>query len=126
MNRHMAVAVIAMLCFGLFCSYPALTNRAQAQGKAAPVGEKITGLNPPGIPPPVSLKPMPPRLTTLEGKTIYVIDQGYLGTDNLLKEMMVWLEREYTHTAFEHHRDGRLEQQLLQYWRTGVYPEPPD
>jgi hypothetical protein len=43
---------------------------------------------------------MAPRLNTLEGKTIYVVDQGYLGTDNLLKEMIVWLEKQYPKTNF--------------------------
>lgn len=106
MNRHLAIAAIAMLCLGLFCSYPLLNNQAQAQGKAESVVQKITVLNPMGTPPPIKLKPMPPRLNTLEGKTIYVIDQGYLGTDNLLKEMIVWLEREYPKTQFVFKRLG--------------------
>jgi hypothetical protein len=106
MNRHVAVAVIAVLCLGLFCSLPTSNNQAQAQGKAAPGGQKITVLNPLGTPPPIKLKPMAPRLTTLEGKTIYVVDQGYLGSDNLLKEMIVWLEREYPRTKFVFKRLG--------------------
>jgi hypothetical protein len=106
MNRHLALAVIAVLCLGLFCSYPALNNQAQAQGKAAPVEQKITVLSPMGAPPPIKLKPMAPRLNTLDGKTIYVVDQGYLGTDNLLKEMIVWLEKEYPRTNFVFKRLG--------------------
>ena len=81
MNRHLALAVIAVLCLGLLCSDPSLNNQAQAQGKAASAEGKITVFSPMGTPPPIKLKPMAPRLTTLDGKTIYVIDQGYLGTD---------------------------------------------
>jgi hypothetical protein len=58
---------------------------------------------------------MPPRLDTLEGKTIYVVDQGYLGTDNLLKEMIVWLEREKPNTKFVFKRLGMS---------TGTQPPP--
>jgi hypothetical protein len=66
-----------------------LNNRAQAQ-QAPLVERKITVLSPMGTPPPIPLKPMAPRLDTLKGKTIYVVDQGYLGSDNLLKEMVAW------------------------------------
>jgi hypothetical protein len=100
-----AVAVVAVLCLGLFSGYPTLDNQAQAQGNA-PAEQKITVLSPMGTPPPIKLKPMAPRLNTLEGKTIYVVDQGYLGTDNLLKEMIVWLEREYPKTNFVFKRLG--------------------
>ena len=107
MNRHLAIAVIAMLCFSLFCSYPDLNNQAQAQGKAASSQQKITVLSPMGTPPPIKLKTMAPRLDKLDGKTIYVVDQGYLGTDNLLNEMIVWLEKEYPRSTFVFKRLGR-------------------
>jgi hypothetical protein len=96
MKRHPVMAVVVVLCLGLFCSYYNFDSQAQAQGKS----EKITVLNPLGAPPPIKLKSMAPRLNTLEGKTIYVVNQGYLGTDNLLAEMIVWLEREYPKTKF--------------------------
>jgi hypothetical protein len=98
MKQHLTVAAIALLCLGLFCGYPTSNNQAQAQGKAAPVEQKITVLSPLGTPPSVKLKPMAPRLNTLEGKTIYLVNQGYLGTDNLLAEMAVWFEREMPKT----------------------------
>jgi hypothetical protein len=61
-------------------SVPAGTKKTSA--------EKITVLNPLGIPPAVRLKPQARRLDTLEGKTIYFVDDGYLGGDNLLLEFM--------------------------------------
>jgi hypothetical protein len=75
MKWRMAVAVSVALCLGLVCSHPTLNNQAQAQGKAAPAAYKITVLSPMGTPPAIKLKPMAPRLDTLEGKTIYVVDQ---------------------------------------------------
>ena len=91
MKWHIAIPVIAVLCLGLFSSYPALNNQAQAQGKI--VEQKITVLNPLGTPPPIRLKTMAQRPSTLDGKTVYLVDNGYLGTDNLLKEMVVWFEK---------------------------------
>ena len=105
MKRHIMVAVCAVLFLGLFFSYPILDSRVLAEG--GPGGEKITVLTPMGTPPPVKLKPMAPRLDTLNGKTIYLVDQGYLGSDNLLKEMAVWLEKEYPTTNFVFKRLGR-------------------
>jgi hypothetical protein len=51
---------------------------------------KITVLNPKGTPPPTPLIPMAPRLTSLEGKTIYFIDIKYEGGASLLREIMAW------------------------------------
>src|SRR5215831_16921186 len=37
-------------------------------------GDKITVLNPMGYPPSVTHKPLAPRLETLDGKTVYLVD----------------------------------------------------
>ena len=113
MKRHPAVVLIVVLCLGLFCICSTPGNQVQAQTKAKAV-EKITVLNPMGTAPPIKLKPMAPRLTTIEGKTIYVVNQGYLGTDNLLAEMIVWLQREYPKTKFVYKELGM-----------SMGPEPP-
>ena len=107
MKRHPVVAVFVVLCLGLLCGYPNLCTQVLAQGKAVAAGGKITVLNPLGTPPPITLKTMAPRLNTLEGKTIYLVNQGYLGTDNLLNEMMVWLQKEYPKTNFVYKELGR-------------------
>jgi hypothetical protein len=72
--------------------------RAQAK-KAAPAEQKITVLNPLGTPPSIVLKPQAPRLTTLEGKTIYFVNDGYLGTDNFLAEIMDWFKASHPKTT---------------------------
>lgn len=90
MKWHISVAVIAAMCLGLFCSLPTQNNQAQAQGKA--VVQKITVLSPMGKPPAIELKAMAPRPSTLEGKTVYLVNDGYLGTDILLGEMEAWFK----------------------------------
>lgn len=99
------VAVIALLCIGLFCGF-----QVAAQGKKAspaPSAEKkITVLNPLGTPPPIKLKNMAPRLDTLDGKTIYLVNDGYIGSDNLLYEMQEWFKANYPKTTTVYKRKG--------------------
>ena len=108
MKWHVTVAVIAVLCISLFCSFPALNNQAQAQGKKAadPPMPKLTVLNPLGTPPPIKLKDMAPRMDTLDGKTIYIVDDGFVGGDNLLLEMQDWFKANYPKTNIVFKRKG--------------------
>jgi hypothetical protein len=90
MKSHISASLIAMLCLSLFCSLPAQNNQAQAQGKVAE--QKITVLSPMGQPPPLQIMPLAPRLNTLDGKTVYLVNDGYLSTDILLGEMLAWFK----------------------------------
>jgi hypothetical protein len=90
MKWHIAATVIAVLCLALLCSYPTQNNQALAQGKAAQ--QKITVLSPMGKPPALEIKPLAPRLDTLDGKTVYLVNDGYLSTDILLGEMQAWFQ----------------------------------
>jgi len=100
------IAVIAVLCIGLCCGFSALSNQANAQGKkATPVAmPKITVLNPMGTPPPITAKAQAPRLDTLDGKTIYFVNTGYIGTDRLMDVMMDWFKANYPKTTVEQKR----------------------
>ena len=40
---------------------------------------KVETLNPKGTPPPIQLLPMAPRLGSLDGKTVYLVDTGIRG-----------------------------------------------
>jgi hypothetical protein len=97
------MAVIAVLCIGLFCSFQSTGDQVYAQGKkgasAEPQMPKITVLNPMGTPPPIQLKPPAPRLDTLDGKTIYFVNTGYLGTDRLMEVMSDWFKTNYPKTT---------------------------
>ena len=107
MKWRLSVTVITVLCVGLFCSFPAF-NQAQAQGKKVvdPPMPKITVLNPLGTPPPIKLKNMAPRLGTLDGKTLYIVDDGFVGGDNLLLEMVDWFKANYPKTTVVFKRKG--------------------
>jgi hypothetical protein len=45
---------------------------------------KVEGLDPRGIPPSVQLAPVAPRLSTVDGKTIYLVSDGFPGADHFL------------------------------------------
>jgi hypothetical protein len=98
------IAVITILCIGLACGVSMLGNQTYAQGKRAAsakgpvVMPKITVLNPMGTPPPITLVPQAPRSGTLDGKTIYFINTGYIGTDRLMAVMMDWFKTNYPKT----------------------------
>lgn len=94
MKKHLKIAVIAVSCLGFICSFSALNIGVQKASAA----EKITVLTPLGHPPNITLKKMAPRLDTLEGKTIYVVDNIYPGSDRLLTEIAAWFEREMPKT----------------------------
>ena len=59
---------------------------------------KVTVLNPRGIQPPIRLIPMAPRLDTLDGKTIYVVDTKYPLTKPFVQEVYNVLKEKYPKT----------------------------
>ena len=95
MKWHLSIAVIAVLCLGLFCSFPSMNDQVQAAST-----EKITVLNPMGTPPPVQLRSMAPRLDTIDGKTIYIVNDGYPGSNILCAELEKGFKETYPKTTF--------------------------
>jgi hypothetical protein len=99
MNRRNLLSLLGM-CPALLAG-----ARTQAQpddktprnGKsgAAPSVAPFTALNPKGSPPPVKLIPMAPRLDTIHGKTIYLVDTGFMSGGVLLEQMQVRFQRNY-------------------------------
>jgi hypothetical protein len=53
-------------------------------------GEKLTVYNPMGFPPKVTHKPLAPRLETLDGKTVYLVDCRFDDSDIFLQQMQAW------------------------------------
>jgi hypothetical protein len=101
MKWYISTAAIAVLCLGLFCSFPTMNNQVQAAST-----EQLTVLNPMGTPPPIQAKEMAPRLDTLDGKTIYFVNTGYIGTDRLMDVMIDWFKENYPNTKIAMGRGG--------------------
>ena len=56
----------------------------------APKDAKITVFNPMGYPPKITRKTAAPRLESLEGKTIYLVDARFDDSIELLKQVQAW------------------------------------
>jgi len=67
---------------------PAGNNGSQTSG-----GQTVEGLNPRGIPPAVQLFAMAPRLKTVEGKTLYLVSDGFPGAGTFLHQMQIWFAK---------------------------------
>ena len=108
------IALITVLCVGLDCSVSMLSNQTYAQGKRAAssngpvVMPKITVFNPMGTPPPITLMPQAPRLGAMDGKTIYFINTGFIGTDRLMAVMSDWFRANYpkTNVVYKDNKSG--------------------
>jgi hypothetical protein len=60
----------------------------------------ITVLNPEGQPPPIMMSSMAPRLDTIVGKKIYIVDIHFTGTQIFLEELQKALTEKYPGTEF--------------------------
>jgi hypothetical protein len=52
---------------------------------------KISVLDPTGFPPKISAKPLAPRLDTLNGRTVYLVDCRFDDSGLFLEQMQAWL-----------------------------------
>ncbi len=57
---------------------------------AAGMIDRISVLNPVGFPPRITVKPLAPRLSSLQGKTLYLVDCRFDDSDVRLKQMQAW------------------------------------
>jgi hypothetical protein len=73
------------------------TAEAETRKKGARNGrtgaEKFTAVSPKGTPPAVQRFSMAPRLDSLKGKTIYLVDTGFFGGGLLLQQMQEWFQQ---------------------------------
>ncbi len=72
------------------------TLEAEAKSKSAnavSAEPKVEALNPKGNPPPIQLVPMAPRLSSLDGKTIFLVSDGFPGADHFLNQVSVWFKK---------------------------------
>jgi hypothetical protein len=54
------------------------------------MADHVTVLNPMGYPPKVTRKALAPRLASLDGKTVYLVDCRFDDSELLLKEIQNW------------------------------------
>jgi len=93
MKLRWACFLGALLCLSLLCCHRALAKDKKRPDPATIVEPKFTVLSPLGVPPAIQTLAMAPRPNRLDGKTIYIVDDGFVGGDVLLKEMAAWFNQ---------------------------------
>lgn len=89
-NRRKLLSVLGVSP-ALLVSSPVLAEKAKKEANGG--GGKFTAVSPKGTPPPLQLYSMAPRVDTLDGKTVFLLDQGFFGGDLLLAQMQGWFAR---------------------------------
>ena len=69
-----------------------------AVNPAAARDAKLTVLNPLGQPPAIARVPMAPRIDSLKGMTIYIVDIGFTDTHQLFTQLQSLLKERYPDT----------------------------
>jgi hypothetical protein len=94
MNRRNLLAMLGMSPVAL-AGVPALAakDKKSDQKKTTSGGPRLEVLNPRGMPPPITLIPMAKRLDTLDGKTIYLVSDGFPGADAFLNQISIWFKK---------------------------------
>ena|ERR1700691_2500924 len=72
---------------------PAFADKTSKKPSAAAHEAKVETLNPKGTPPAITLIPMAPRLDSLDGKTIYLVSDGFAGADRFLEQIRIWFTK---------------------------------
>ena len=89
MNKKVCLSLIAAFFAAVLC-----VGTTEAQEP------KITVFNPLGQPPAIARVPMAPRLDSLEGKTIYIVDINFTDTHQFFTEMQKLLSERYPKTTW--------------------------
>ena len=76
----------------LLATSAAADDKTKKPAAAPAAGEpKIVAVSPKGTPPPIQLFSMAPRVASLDGKTLYIVDAtSFDGSETLLKKMQAW------------------------------------
>jgi hypothetical protein len=93
MKSRLAALFIALLCVSLWPCDQVSAKDKKKSDPATTTEPKFAVLSPLGIPPAIKSLAMAPRPNALDGKTIYIVDDGFVGGDVLLKEMAAWFTR---------------------------------
>jgi hypothetical protein len=92
MKPPLAGVSMSVLC-AILCASTQVAARGKVKSAPTATEPKLTVISPLGTPPAIRLLAMAPRPNSLDGKTIYIVDDGFVGGDVLLKEMVAWFNR---------------------------------
>jgi hypothetical protein len=89
------------------------TKVAKESNNGAGSEPKLTALSPKGTPPPTQRFAMAPRTnSSLDGKTVYLVDTGFMSADVVVKELAIWFQQNMPNVK------------IIARKKAGTYPEP--
>jgi len=92
MNRRTLLSLIGVSP-AVLAGSPAMADQSKKKSAQKSGEAKIETLNPKGLPPPIQLIPMAPRLSSLDGKTIFLVSDGFAGADRFLNQIAIWFQK---------------------------------
>ncbi len=93
MNRRKLLSLLGMSPALLASSHSETRKKEKGRTQGSASKGKIETLNPKGTPPLVHLVPMAPRLDSLDGKTVYLVDVGFMEGGVFLGIIKEWFAR---------------------------------
>ena len=91
-NRRKLLSLIG-ISPAVLAGMPTFAEPAKRAAQAGMSSGKIEVLNPKGDPPAIKLFPMAPRVASLDGKTIYLVSDGFAGADRFLAQIAIWFQK---------------------------------
>jgi len=91
-NRRKLLSLIGVSP-AVLAGSPAMAEQSKKKPTQKSTDAKIETLNPKGLPPPIQLIPMAPRLSSLDGKTIFLVSDGFAGADRFLNQIAIWFQK---------------------------------
>lgn len=94
MNRRKLLSMLGLSPALLLDARAAEAKNKKSARRGAEGEPKITAVSPKGTPPPVHLYSMAPRVSSLDGKTIYLVDATHFdGSETLLLKIQAWFQQ---------------------------------
>jgi hypothetical protein len=94
MNRRKLLSLLGLSPTLLLEARAADAKNQEAARGGSGGASKITAVSPKGTPPPVHLYSMAPRASSLDGKTIYLVDATHFdGSETLLLKIQAWFQQ---------------------------------
>jgi hypothetical protein len=94
MNRRRLLSLIGMSPALLLDARAAQAKNKKSGRNGVESESKLTAVSPKGTPPPVHLYSMATRASSLDGKTIYLVDATHFdGSETLLLKIQAWFQQ---------------------------------
>jgi len=94
MNRRKLLSLMGLSPTLLLEARVAEAKSRKSRREGSEGESKITAVSPKGTPPPVHLYSMAPRASSLDGKTIYLVDATHFdGSETLLLKIQAWFQQ---------------------------------